>query len=62
MLEGLREGVLDEYRPAVDEELRRLDATVRAGFGDRVDLDLALVADRQGIGGPHTRAAPSLPA
>ncbi len=62
LLEGLREGVLDEYRPAVDEELRRLDATVKAGFGDRVDLDLALVADRQGIGGPHTRAAPSLPA
>jgi hypothetical protein len=43
------------YRPAVDEELRRLDATVAASFGDSVDLDRARTADRQGIGGPHTR-------
>ena len=54
MLDGLREEVLDEYRPAVDEELRRLQATVAASFGDSVDLDRALTADRQGIGGPHT--------
>jgi uncharacterized membrane protein len=57
LLEGLRDEVLDEYRPAVDEELRRLDATVAASFGDSVDLDRALTADRQGIGGPHTREA-----
>ena len=55
LLEGLRDEVLDDYRPAVDEELRRLDATVAASFGDSVDLDRALTADRQGIGGPHTR-------
>jgi uncharacterized membrane protein len=61
LLDGLRAEVLEDYRPAVDEELRRLDATVTAGFGHRVDLDRALVADRQGIGGPHTREAPPLP-
>jgi uncharacterized membrane protein len=55
MLDGLRDEVLDEYRPAVDEELSRLQATVAASFGDSVDLDRALTADRQGIGGPHTR-------
>ena len=57
LLEGLRDEVLDDYRPAVDEELRRLDATVAASFGDSVDLDRALTVDRQGIGGPHTREA-----
>ena len=62
MLDGLRDEVLDDYRPAVDEELRRLDATVAASFGDSVDLDRALTADRQGIGGPHTREAALSPA
>jgi uncharacterized membrane protein len=61
MLDGLREEVLDEYRPAVDEELRRLQATVAASFGDSVDLDRALTADRQGIGGPHTRESAAQP-
>jgi len=59
LLKGLRDEVLDDYRPAVDEELRRLDATVQASFGGSVDLDRALTADRQGIGGPHTREAPA---
>jgi hypothetical protein len=47
--------VLEDYRPAVEEELRRLDATVQASFGGPVDLDRARTADRQGIGGPHTQ-------
>ena len=51
MLEELRESVLPERRAAVDAELARLDATVRHGFGDTVDLDLASASDRQGIGG-----------
>jgi len=59
LLEGLRNEVLDDYRAAVDEELRRLDATVQASFGGSVDLDRALTADRQGVGGPHTREAPA---
>ncbi|HEX6762179.1 MAG TPA: DUF2254 domain-containing protein [Gaiellaceae bacterium] len=53
LLEDLRESVLDEYAPLVDEQLARLDATVAASWGDRVDHDLARVADRQGIGGPR---------
>jgi uncharacterized membrane protein len=61
LLEGLHEEVLDDYRPAVDEEMRRLDATVEASFGGSVDLDRAVLADRQGIGGPHTREEPAQP-
>ncbi len=61
LLEGLREEVLEDYRPAVDEEMRRLDATVEASFGGSVDLDRAVLADRQGIGGPHTREEPVQP-
>ena len=33
LLDGLHEEVLEDYRPAVEEELRHLDATVQASFG-----------------------------
>jgi thiol reductant ABC exporter CydC subunit len=59
MLDELHDAVRPEYRPAVAAELDRLDATVARAFGDSVDLDRALVADTQGIGGPATRAADS---
>jgi uncharacterized membrane protein len=52
MLEELQDAVLPERRRVVEEELERLDATVSAHWGDTVDLDLASIADRQGIGGP----------
>jgi uncharacterized membrane protein len=52
LLQELGELVLPENRAAVGEELRRLDATVRAGMAGSVDLDLALSPDHQGIGGP----------
>ena len=52
VLEELRESVLPERRAAVDVELARLEATVARGFAGKVDLDLAGVADPQGIGGP----------
>ncbi len=52
MLEELRALVLTENRPAIDDELRRLDATVAERFGGSVDLDLAQEPDAQGIGGP----------
>jgi uncharacterized membrane protein len=52
MLADLRDVVLAEHRPAVDEELRRLDATVDAAFGGTVDQESAGIADQQGIGGP----------
>ena len=58
LLEGLREEVLEDYRPAVDEEMRRLDATVQATFGGSVDLDRATTANHQGIGGPHSQEEP----
>jgi uncharacterized membrane protein len=51
LLDGLRESVLPERRPAVDRELARLDATVARHFGDTEDFDLASLSDRQGIGG-----------
>jgi uncharacterized membrane protein len=51
MLEELRDEVRPEYRPAVDDELARLEATVTRHFADSVDLDRANTADPQGIGG-----------
>jgi uncharacterized membrane protein len=62
MLEELREEVRPEYRPAVEDELARLDATVLRNFGDSADLDRASTPDAQGIGGrtrpPGQRAIP----
>ncbi len=52
LLEELGEVVLPENRAAIDEEMRRLDATVTASYAASVDLDLARSADAQGIGGP----------
>ncbi len=51
MLEELRDDVRPEHRPAVENQLARLDATVASSFGQSVDLDLAGIADPQGIGG-----------
>jgi uncharacterized membrane protein len=51
MLEELRDEVRPEHRPAVDEELARLDMTVARTFADSADLDRAYTADPQGIGG-----------
>ena len=51
LLQRLRAGVLAEHRPAVEAELARLDATLHCCFGASCDLDLAGVADFQGIGG-----------
>jgi len=51
MLEELRDGVRPEHRPAVDEELARLDMTVARAFANSVDLDRANTGDPQGIGG-----------
>jgi uncharacterized membrane protein len=55
MLEELYEEVRPEFRPAITDELARLDATVERSFGGSVDFDRASVADTQGIGGPRTR-------
>jgi len=55
LLEELLETVRPEQRAAVEEALRRLDATLADGWRDSVDLDRAGVADRQGIGGPANR-------
>jgi uncharacterized membrane protein len=52
MLEDLRSVVRPEHVAAVDEELRRLERTVAEAFGGTVDIDRAVVADRQGLGGP----------
>jgi uncharacterized membrane protein len=52
MLEELYDEVLPEHRPAVADELARLDASVEVFFGNSPDLDRARTADRQGLGGP----------
>jgi uncharacterized membrane protein len=52
LLEELLETVRPEHRAPVEEELRRLEATVVQSWHDSVDLDRASGADRQGIGGP----------
>jgi hypothetical protein len=51
MLEELGTEVRPEFRPAVEEELARLEATVMRSFAGSVDLDRAHTADPQGIGG-----------
>ena len=56
LLEDLREAVLPEHRPAIDEELARLDATVVRAFGGTEDIAGAVTADRQGIGGSTGRS------
>ena len=58
VLEELLATVRPEHRAAIEEELRRLDATVADGWRTSVDFDRACEADRQGIGGaahPTTR-------
>jgi hypothetical protein len=61
LLLRLHNDVLPAHRAAVEEELARLDATVRDRFGQSVDLDRALVPDRQGLGGPGGGTAGSSP-
>jgi len=55
LLEDLIDLVLPDHVPAIEEELRRLDATAQSAFANTVDMDYALMADRQGIGGPTER-------
>jgi uncharacterized membrane protein len=57
LLLRLQQHVLPEHRAALDEELARLEATVAEHFGAGVDLDRAVVPDRQGLGGPVSVAA-----
>lgn len=61
LLLGLREHVLPQHRAAVDQELARLEATVAERFREGVDLDRALVPDRQGLGGPGRAGARAAP-
>jgi len=51
MLEELHGAVLPEHRPAVEDELERLEAAVAHALGGSPDLDRAGEADRQGLGG-----------
>jgi uncharacterized membrane protein len=59
MLEELRDEVRAEHRPAVEEELTRLQTTVARAFADSADLDRANTADPQGIGGRTEPPGPS---
>ena len=51
MLEELHGAVLPEHRPAVEDELERLEAAVALALGPSPDLDRAREADKQGLGG-----------
>lgn len=55
ILEELRDEVHPAHRPLVEDEIRRLDATVAETWSGTVDLDCASVADLQGIGGVMMR-------
>ena len=57
LLEELGGLVLPENLAAVDEETRRLEATVMTSFGGSDDLDRAMTPDHQGIGGPTAAGA-----
>ena len=50
LLEDLREAIPEHRRPAVDLELRRLDAAIPRSFDDVVDRRQAVASDRQGLG------------
>ena len=52
-LEDLHREVLPQHRPAVEEELRRLEAEVQLRFAESPDIDRARGHDAQGIGGPQ---------
>ena len=52
LLDELLQEVRPEHRAALEDELRRLDATVAGAWSDSVDLDRASGADSQGLGGP----------
>jgi uncharacterized membrane protein len=51
LLEELLEIVPEMRRPAIEDELARLDATIAEHWTGSVDLDRVRTADRQGIGG-----------
>jgi uncharacterized membrane protein len=51
MLEELHGAVRAEHRPAVEDELERLEAAVAVALASSPDLDRAREADRQGLGG-----------
>jgi uncharacterized membrane protein len=57
MLDELGQLVLPENRAAVEDEMRRLNATVDASYAGSVDRDWAAASDRQGIGGPAASQA-----
>jgi uncharacterized membrane protein len=59
MLVELEAAVRSERRAAVRNELERLDAAIASKWEGTVDLELASVSDRQGIGGPSARAIDS---
>ena len=58
LLEDLHVTVRPEHRAAIEDELRRLDATTVDGWVTSVDLDRARGSDRQGIGGSTSENLP----
>ncbi|GAA1209083.1 hypothetical protein GCM10009608_51420 [Pseudonocardia alaniniphila] len=61
LLDGLLDTVPPDHRPAVLDELRRLDSSVDTAFADLARRSLARCSDRQGIGGRIVDAAVTAP-
>ncbi|GAA3080118.1 DUF2254 domain-containing protein [Pseudonocardia yunnanensis] len=61
LLDGLLDTVPPDRRPAVLDELRRLDSSVDTAFADLARRSLARCSDRQGIGGRVADAAVTAP-
>jgi uncharacterized membrane protein len=57
-LEELHTELPPQHRAAVEDELRKLEATVAEHFEVDADRSLALASDRQGLGGPARPARP----
>ena len=47
-------------RPALEQQLARLDAAVRSAYPDPADLAQAQMPDHLGIGAPHISATAAL--
>ncbi|HEY4418305.1 MAG TPA: DUF2254 domain-containing protein [Pseudonocardia sp.] len=61
LLDGLVDTVPPDHRPAVLDELRRLDSSVETAFTDLARRSLARCSDRQGIGGRVADAGVTAP-
>jgi uncharacterized membrane protein len=61
LLEDLREAVPAPRRPAVEQQLAMLEASIGGSYGEPAERELARTRDRQGIGSSRTGSEPAPP-